>query len=1164
MEVSYYPELFTYSNEEPLKIVGALRAKICSKNNPNKKIIANFYAVDGATVSLIGFNTAKKLGVLMVGDDAIQAMKARTIDVADVRHEVMYNNQIWNSNEVVTPYPTIPGAELRLDIDYSIPPKFRNFSIIPVEFDTAARLELRTLLANGIIEPCSFIPGSSWVSPGLVIGKKNGEARFCIDMSAANRAIRRHFSYKMPTLTEMQQAARGKKFFSKLDIAKAFHHIELHEESRHITTFKTPYGYFRFRRMPFGLNVAPEYFQSIVESRLEGIPNVKVYIDDILIMSETIEELHEIVNQVRKRLQLNNFTINEDKVELDQTSIDFLGFRISGEGVEVTDERVKAIMSMKEPSSFTHLKSFLGKVNFLNSFIPRLAHVSKPLWEAAKDKKSFKWGPEQKSAFQEVKELIMANRHKCHFEQDLKTYLITDASEVAVAALLYQIEIDEHGKERVKVIEFASRLLSKVQSRYPQFQLELLGIVTGVKHFRHYLRLVEEFTIFTDLQTAQLIINKFTCGHKREMSRHDRWLLELSEFNYIIKHIPGKLNVADSLSRLATESTMEDIDPEHTPEELQPDYYSRTWTKEKKAQVNRVCSICTSVNEVGDVFFLSCNEVKTVAERDAEMMKIKSAVAKETEFDSFWRPKSAFIWCDDQGLLRYGTLIILPKQLRLKAIMIAHRTHYGAESTYLLLKEYVYWPGMKQQTEAYVASCEDCKLIHPQHTEVPMKAVEMPEFEWQHLAIDFYEAPSIKAKLISVIDYLTRKVVIEPIASVKAETTIEKLETIFSRIGYPSKIRSDNGSPFQSMEFKEWIVKKGILLEHSAPGHPQANGAVERTMKGINRILRYCVLRGITNWQSYVQLHAQYHNAKPNRATNVSPNLALEGRLHDIGLPLAKSASIKPCNMQILKDFEAAKKAKAKEYSDKVHRARNCNVTVGDTVWIRRDQKVNKLQHDYLDRKFEVVSRIGNDVTLKDVENDQIFKRNLSDCLRCPTNTREERRIEIWNSIAQYNALADKTLPGEMESQQQLQQVVAREADLEIIEEGQDSHLSSRMKEQPLQHITDETKEQMTQDSEFNQLCRALNRPKQPNDSISDIDGIPLHFFPSDQQSAEIMGAEKEVNDLIDRQISSEMTGRVKRKAAVKSDLKRKEQIEKRLLFVNFIHAQTRDQMRFQ
>lgn len=762
----YYPSLVTYANNKPLEVVGALRARV-KVENYDKVVTANFYAVKGAKINLMGYHTAKALKTLLVGEEALRAYYHNIFDnvVAKV-HDLSLFDDDSNASIEINEFPKIPNVELRLDIDTSVVPKFRNFCIGQKHHLEDMRKELREYVQLGIIRKVNF-PGSSWVNPSMMVPKKGGKWRLCVDMTAANKAIRRKFSITMPTLKQMEEAACGKKWFAKLDITKAFHHIALAEESKYITTFRTPFGYFQFNRMPFGLNVAPEFFQTIIEGILAemGISGVHVYIDDILILAESENELMEKLQQVKQKLQLHNLSINAEKTEIKEGEIEFLGFILSTDKVTVTNDRVSAIATMSPPDSFTLLRSFLGKINFLNSFIPSLAEISQPLWQLSASKKDnkmkFLWEKVHQQAFDEIKKLVVSNKERCHFNSEARTYLITDASDKATSAILFQVFTDEFGKEHMKVVEYASKLLSEIQKRYPQFQRELLGIVIAITHFRRYL-CTTKFTLLTDLEAAEALIKQNLCKHKVWLNRHDRWILELSEFDFDVVHIPGKLNVADALSRLATHSTMnEDESFDITCENLFANNQKKSWLEKELARDAYHCHLSTikfiEDTESGD--FMTCEEVRVMTSRDVELSAVIEKISKNEELLSKWKNTPGVLWVDKVGLLRHDDSIVLPKSLRQKAIDIAHSTHFGAQSTYEILHDYVYWPGMDSDTRKAVKSCEICIKLGGKPEIPPMKSVVLPEAEWQHLAADIYTAPSMGVKLLVMEDYFSRKLV---------------------------------------------------------------------------------------------------------------------------------------------------------------------------------------------------------------------------------------------------------------------------------------------------------------------------------------------------------------------------------------------------------------------
>lgn len=1116
-----FPTLVTYSDKKRLEIVGAMRARVKVPGRP-KEVVANFYAVKDATLNLMGYSTAKALKTILVGEDALQ-MLYKDYAANVVMGITNESGNLIGPDEVIEDFPAVPNVKLKFDVDLSVTPKFRNFCIGANKYKEEMKQELRENLLAGIIRKVKF-PGSSWVNPAMMVPKKDGKMRFCVDMTAPNKAIRRNYSIKMPTLRQMETAAKGHTWFAKLDLKKAFHHIELDESSKYLTTFRTPFGYFQYNRMPFGLNIAPEFFQGILEGLLVGdadIPGVSVYIDDILIVAKSEPELLEKLAKVRAKLSANNLSINEDKTEIRQNEIEFLGFLISTNKVTVTEDRVKAITSMIPPTSFLTLKSFLGKINFLNSFIPRLAELSIPLWEAAKHEKDFKWTEVENESFIKVKNAIAESRERCHFETGLPTYLITDASDRATAAILFQLRKDGNGNTQLQVVEYASKLLNPIQTRYPQFQRELLGIVLAVKHFAKYLR-TTKFVVLTDLETANPIIHQSLCAHKSMLNRHERWMLELSEFEFKIVHIPGKLNVADSLSRLTTISNMNDdfdvVDKPHL----------------FSVPVGDECTVCSlsessTINDIDIESFMSCSEVLEFTSKDGELMEVIERLRSNRDLPPKWTGKSDTFWVDNIGILRFGPLIVLPKRLHLKAIVIAHATHFGSESTHAILREYVYWPGMFTDVDNFTKNCQTCTLLKNSIPHPPMKPVTPPEHPWQHVAIDLYEAPLLKAKYISVQDYLSKKLVVQPVSSTTASSITSVLDHIFKHRGYVSKIRSDWGSPFQSKEYLEWAHRRGIIIEHSAPYHPEGNGLVERSMRGLNRVLRSCVIRNLTKrdqWRAEVERYVSLYNSRPHRTTGISPNIMCDGRKFNVGLPLSAENVLQERNVEEVRELIQTRQKAMKECRDRVANARRVLTKVGDLVWVKKDKKSNKLDCAfYTKQKYKVVERVGNTVTLVGMLDGKRAQRDLSYCLRCPPPIVDNRRESLWWMIQNaHEPQIHKSKPNDIAQMNVESAGIASKDEIENSEEIEaydDKLMTEHDWNDPAAH-------QVLQDVAENEMSAY----DELTDSIGDI---PLLLFPASAEKAKLSGSLYETNRLIAKQANEDATGRTKRNSATKA-----------------------------
>lgn len=986
------PLVFAYSHpDKALEILGGVEIDIAPTKNPSLKISSKIYAVDAAQDDLIGRVTAEKLHCIQLGyrDRVRDRRRHRAPDR-------VYNISVTEKDFM--PFPEFPDFKLHLDIDESVAPKMRNFYMIPDGTEEETIDALRKLLKQQIISRSKF-PGSAWVSPLLAVRKPNGEIRLCVDLTEVNKAVRRSFSHPMPTLRQMIDFSKGKNLFAKIDLRKAFYHIKLHEKSRYLTTFKSPDGYFYFNRMPFGLNVAPEVFQSLLEGILAHLKNVKVYLDDIIIAADNQSELDKTFDEVMKILSDHNFQVNNEKVEKNVSEIEFVGFKLSKDGVKLTEERVESILSMKAPDNMKILKSFLGKVNFLNSFLPRLSDVAAPMWKIARSE-NFEWNDEQEISFEKVKELIASNEGRCHFETDLPTYLITDASPDAISAVLIQID-NKSEKRKVRVIEYASKLLTKIQKNYPHFQKEILGIVSAVKHFRSYL-IYHKFTILTDLKTAGSIIQKSISGHTKEVKRHDRWMMDMREFTYDIKHLPGCLNIADALSRLATVTTMHEVvDELGEKDQLDGEENGNFWTKEKLETQKRCCVVCNVIAK--EKWTISCNEVCDETLNDPEMQQVISQLERREEnlIDKKWKHEKLPLWINDDGLLIKGHMIVLPRTLRLRAIRIAHATHMGKDSTVALLKQYVFWPGMTSDVANILNECEDCKIMHDHKQSAPMKRVELPNGPWEHIALDFYDAPSIGVKVLVVVDYFSRYLIIKQMKSGSdAGKLIKTLKDVFYTYGVARKIRSDNGQPMRSQEFSDWCAQMGIEQEFSPARHPQGNGMVERAMQGVKNALMYAQLKKI-DWREHLRLHESLYNNVPHRTTKVSPNSVHLGKKTDVGLPIQSGGSSVHVDHEKMRQQDRENKEKGKIYQDQYVKARNSTLKVGDLVWIKREEKKNKLDTPYLPDKYEIKSRIGNTVILVDPKtpNADGISRNVEKVLKCPMNAAERIRNDILADI---------------------------------------------------------------------------------------------------------------------------------------------------------------------
>ena len=373
-----------------------------------------FYVICGKAATLLGREASELLGVLKVGV---------SINSCDVKSDERGNlaNQIDRRALLKTKFPKVfqglgklKGYQLKLHIDENVQPVAQPVRRIPFSRRAKVTEKLEELLKLDVIEK---VEGpTSWVNPLVVVEKPNGDIRICLDMRQANQAIVRE-KHPVPTVEETLQEVSYAKVFSKLDLNMAFHQIELHPDSRDITTFPAPDGLYRYKRLLFGVNMATEKFQQIIWQVIKGCPGAYNLHDDLRVVGADDKEHDENLDRVMRKLEESGLTLNYDKCDIGVGSMVYMGDVLSGEGLKVSSERVEAIVEAPTPQNQSEVTSFLGSVQFCAKFIPNFATISSPLWDLTSKDVKWQWGAKESKAFQEIKDLLTSNglpQTRCH------------------------------------------------------------------------------------------------------------------------------------------------------------------------------------------------------------------------------------------------------------------------------------------------------------------------------------------------------------------------------------------------------------------------------------------------------------------------------------------------------------------------------------------------------------------------------------------------------------------------------------------------------------------------------------------------------------------------------------------------------------------------------
>ena len=284
-------------------------------------------------------------------------------------------------------------------------------------------------------------------------------------MREANKAVKRE-KHLMPTIDDLVADLNGSTVFTTLDLSSGYHQLELAEESRHITTFSTHLGLRRYKRLLFGINAASEIFQNTIEELLTGLPGCKNISDDIIVFGKDQATHDANLRQVLERLQSHNLRLNKEKCHFSKSEVMFYGHVFSADGQRPDHKKVEAIQNATAPRNPSEVKSLLGMAQYLPRYIPGYADITAPLRALTKEDVTWKWEPTEQEALDKLKKAFTGNQVMSYFDPFQATEVIVDASPIGLGALLVQND---------KVICYASRVLSDVETRYSQTEKEMLG-----------------------------------------------------------------------------------------------------------------------------------------------------------------------------------------------------------------------------------------------------------------------------------------------------------------------------------------------------------------------------------------------------------------------------------------------------------------------------------------------------------------------------------------------------------------------------------------------------------------------------------------------------------------------------------------------------------------
>ena len=782
---------------------------------------------------------------------------------------------------------------------------------------------LQELLDADVIRPST----SEYSSPVVLVRKRDGSTRFCIDFRSINK-VSRSTSYGLPKLTDAMNSLGGVTIFSTLDMRSGYWQVGMKEDDIPKTAFSTMYGQYEWTRMPQGLSGSAATFQRLVDCVMAGLQyeTLIVYLDDIIVFGKNYIEHLQKLEEVLKRLQNANLKLSPNKCHFMKTRVTYLDHIVSQGEIKPDPAKVKAIAEYPQPRDIKELRSFIGLASYYRRFLRNFSQIASPLNRLLEKKVAYVWDKECEKAFTKVKYSLSNDIVVCFPDYTRPFVVAADASNVAIGAVISNVMDD--GTERP--IAYMSKTLNKTQRKWSTIEREAYAVIVALNEFNCYLW-GRHFTLVTDhrpltwLKTMPNPSPKFA-----------RWQMSLQQYDFDIVYKAGKTNRnADALSRICVNNTNiiyfdSEINEDMIREEQENDPVLQELRKAMDGEnitVKRNSKLATLLNKIDELYINENGIIYRLSNEDT-------------------------------------TQIVLPSSLHESVFELLHEQpcagHLGAEKTEKRFADHFYYPNIKPKIIECVRKCRECAIHKPsrENTIAPMKHIKASR-PLQILQLDFVgpvtKSHDNKKYILTMIDHFTKYAQAFATEKCDTNTVINCLEQYFCIFGVPESIQTDNGTAFKSHNFNSFCDTFGIRAVHSTAYHAQSQGQVEKFNGTLTKMLSNYTGEKQTDWTDYINLCVFAYNTAVKKSIKISPHEAMFGtkarstfsaltnKQDDGKSPTEYTTKVRQRLQDIYKQIKTNQDfadEMSKEYYDKT-KASKVTFNVGSHVWL--DDPVHKV-----------------------------------------------------------------------------------------------------------------------------------------------------------------------------------------------------------------------------
>lgn len=682
------------------------------------------------------------------------------------------------------------------------------------------------LMSRGIVQPSD----SPYASAIVLVKKKNGEIRMCVDYRAINRVTIRD-NYPIPLIEDCLEYFSGKRYFSTLDLRDGFHHIPMNEDSVKYTSFVTPFGQFEYTHMPFGLKNAPAVFQRYIHLQLKPLIDkglIVVYLDDVSIATSDLNSHIEVLREVLRRIRTAGLELNLKKCQFAFTEIDYLGYRVSENGIRPSTVHVEAIKSYPMPTNTKEVQRCNGLFSYFRRFVPKFAQVAKPITDLLRKDAKFEWTDACTVAFEYLRDRLTISPVLSIYDPKREIELHCDASSHGFGAVLMQRQDD--GK--FHPVAYYSRKTSKVEAKLISFELETLAVVYALARFHTFVDRLP-FTIVTDCEALSQTLKK------RDVNpRIAKWALALENYEYKIQHRKGeRMTHVDALSRTPVVAAIEATD--------------------------------VDVN------------VQITQSRDEHIQSIREKL--ETGECPGYVLEDGLVFRSTGGNQRQ---LMVPLEMEENLIRLVHEKygHVGVDKCANQIAKHYWFSNMREKIGRFVRNCLKCIYYSAPHRKNERNLHNIPKspvpFDTVHID-HFGPLPAEKSRakyVFAVVDAFTKFVKLYPVNTPGTKEACNALNKYFDYYSRPRRIISDRGTSFTSQDFGRFVRDHNIEHVKVAVASPQSNGQVERVNRDLKAMLaKLAESDEHSDWkQKLTQVEYAMNNAS-HTTTGVAPSKLLFG-----------------------------------------------------------------------------------------------------------------------------------------------------------------------------------------------------------------------------------------------------------------------------------------------